>query len=162
MIFLHRYFSDLKLVSKITLLVALLGTLALTITVYSMVNMRKVDLDYRNLINKDAAATLLISSALLNLSDASRMVFAVLTEQEEQKMRDTHKDLDALQLQFREKIEEIRPLLEETDADIIIFNNELSPSQIKNLERELDREILDRTSLILEIFAKRAKTRDSA
>ncbi len=59
------------------------------------------------------------------------------------------------------KIEEIRPLLEETDADIIIFNNELSPSQIKNLERELDREILDRTSLILEIFAKRAKTREA-
>lgn len=59
------------------------------------------------------------------------------------------------------KIEEIRLLTEETEANIIIFNNELSPSQVKNLEKELDLEILDRTSLILEIFAKRAKTREA-
>lgn len=59
------------------------------------------------------------------------------------------------------KIEEIRTAAEETDADIIIFNNELSPSQVKNLEKELDLTIMDRTSLILEIFAKRAKTREA-
>ena len=116
MIFLHRYFSDLKLLSKIILLVALLGTLAVTITVYSMHNMRAVDRDYRNLISQDAAATLLIGNALLNLSDASRLVFAVLTEQEEQKMRDTQKDLDALQWQFRQKIEAIRPLIADRSA----------------------------------------------
>lgn len=122
MIFLHRYFSDLKLASKVTLLVAVLGGLALTITVYSMVNMRAVDRDYRNLIRQDAAATLLISNALLNLSDASRLVFAVLTEQEEQKMHDTHKALGALQLNFRSKIKAIRPLIAErsTELDAIL------------------------------------------
>lgn len=111
MIFIHRYFSNLKLVSKIVMLVALLGTLAVTITIYSMHNMRVVERDYRNLLSQDAAGTLLISHALLNLSDASRLVFAVLTEQDEQKMRDTQTHLDALQLQFREKIEVIRPLI---------------------------------------------------
>lgn len=116
--FVHRFFSDLKLVSKITLLVALLGTLAVTITVYYMLNMRTVERDYRNLLSQDAAAALLISDALLNLSDASRLVFEVLTEQEEQKMRDTHQDLDALQLQFHKNIEAIRPLIAERSASL--------------------------------------------
>jgi len=53
------------------------------------------------------------------------------------------------------KTEELKIQLEELKVDSIVFNNELSPSQIRNLERDLDRKILDRTSLILEIFAKR-------
>ena len=59
------------------------------------------------------------------------------------------------------KVEEIKSSLIETEAKLIIFNNELSPSQIRNLEEELDTKVLDRTSLILEIFAKRAKTREA-
>lgn len=59
------------------------------------------------------------------------------------------------------KTEELKIQLEELKVDSIIFNNELSPSQIRNLEKDLDRKILDRTSLILEIFAKRAKTREA-
>lgn len=59
------------------------------------------------------------------------------------------------------KTGEIKSLLDEKKAELVIFNNELSPSQIRNLEKELDRKILDRTSLILEIFAKRAKTREA-
>lgn len=59
------------------------------------------------------------------------------------------------------KTEELKILLEELKVGSVIFNNELSPSQIRNLEKDLDRKILDRTSLILEIFAKRAKTREA-
>jgi len=59
------------------------------------------------------------------------------------------------------KTEELKIQLEELKVGSIIFNNELSPSQIRNLEKDLDRKILDRTSLILEIFAKRAKTREA-
>ena len=44
---------------------------------------------------------------------------------------------------------------------MVVFNNELSPSQLKNLESKLDIQILDRTSIILEIFARRAKTNES-
>ena len=51
--------------------------------------------------------------------------------------------------------------LKEEKGDLVIFNNELSPSQIRNLEEEWETKVLDRTSLILEIFAKRAKTREA-
>jgi len=59
------------------------------------------------------------------------------------------------------KIEEAKRLLEETDADLVVFNDELSASQIRNLEEELDRKVIDRTMLILDIFAERAKTREA-
>ncbi len=59
------------------------------------------------------------------------------------------------------KVEEVRLTADESKADVIIFNTELSPIQLRNLEEELNREILDRTMLILEIFAKRAKTREA-
>lgn len=56
------------------------------------------------------------------------------------------------------KLEEVRLLLAETDATGIICDDELSPSQIRNLEQELDCKIMDRTLLILDIFAARATT----
>ena len=46
------------------------------------------------------------------------------------------------------------------DADVVIFDNELSPAQLRNLEEALDRKVLDRTQLILDIFASRARTRE--
>ena len=59
------------------------------------------------------------------------------------------------------KIDEIKALYEETDANIVIFNDELSPSQIRNLERDLACKVIDRTMLILDIFSRRAKTREA-
>ena len=59
------------------------------------------------------------------------------------------------------KIEEIKALYEETDANLIIFNDELSPSQIRNLERDLQCKVIDRTMLILDIFSRRAKTKEA-
>ncbi len=59
------------------------------------------------------------------------------------------------------KTEEVQRLMDYTAAEILIFNNELSPSQLRNLEKLFDCEILDRTALILEIFAKRAKTKEA-
>ena len=59
------------------------------------------------------------------------------------------------------KIEEIKAFVEEKDANIIIFNDELSPSQIRNLERDLECKVIDRTMLILDIFSRRAKTREA-
>ena len=56
------------------------------------------------------------------------------------------------------KLEEIREYAEAEDVDIIIFDDELTPSQLRNIERELKRKILDRSSLILDIFASHAKT----
>lgn len=59
------------------------------------------------------------------------------------------------------KVEEVRNITDELQADVLVFNNELSPSQLRNLERELEHKILDRTSLILDIFAQRAQTREA-
>lgn len=59
------------------------------------------------------------------------------------------------------KIEEIKAFYEETDANLVIFNDELSPSQIRNLERDLECKVIDRTMLILDIFSRRAKTREA-
>ena len=54
------------------------------------------------------------------------------------------------------KVEEIKALVKELCADLVIFNNTLSPSQERNLEKEFGARVLDRTSLILDIFATRA------
>ena len=59
------------------------------------------------------------------------------------------------------KVKEIKMACNTYDADIVIFNNELSPAQIRNLENELDIKVIDRSVLILDIFAKRANTKES-
>lgn len=56
------------------------------------------------------------------------------------------------------KLQEIKTYVEENEVGIVIFDDELSPKQLRNIEKELQVKILDRTSLILDIFAKRAQT----
>lgn len=56
------------------------------------------------------------------------------------------------------KIEEIEAYVKDNDVDLAIFDDELSPSQIRNLEEHLKCKIVDRSSLILDIFAKNART----
>jgi len=59
------------------------------------------------------------------------------------------------------KLEEIKMELDQTEATLVIMNHELSPSQLRNLEKELNVKVIDRTNLILEIFESRAKTREA-
>ena len=59
------------------------------------------------------------------------------------------------------KVIEVKELVDSLDADIVIFNNELSGSQIRNLEEEIGVRVIDRTLLILDIFASRAKTKEA-
>ncbi len=59
------------------------------------------------------------------------------------------------------KVDEVALLVEQHDANLVIFNDELSPSQIRNLEHGLQCKVIDRTILILDIFASRAKTREA-
>jgi len=56
------------------------------------------------------------------------------------------------------KLAEVKQFVHEQEIDLVIFDDELSPSQMRNIERALNCRILDRTNLILDIFAKRAKT----
>lgn len=59
------------------------------------------------------------------------------------------------------KVREIRDAVEELAIDCVIFNDTLSPSQLKNLQRDIDVPVWDRTYLILEIFSRRARTREA-
>ena len=56
------------------------------------------------------------------------------------------------------KLQEVNNYVKEHKIDVVIFDDELSPSQQRNLEKELGKKILDRTTLILEIFEQRAQT----
>nr|WP_281496353.1 ribosome rescue GTPase HflX [Marinobacter sp. S0848L] len=58
------------------------------------------------------------------------------------------------------KLEEIRDAVAANEADVVLFNHALSPSQERNIERELKCRVLDRTGVILDIFAQRARTHE--
>jgi GTP-binding protein HflX len=59
------------------------------------------------------------------------------------------------------KVDELHGLIEMTAADVVIFDNDLNPGQIRNLEKALQVKVLDRTELILDIFAARAQTHEA-
>ncbi len=58
------------------------------------------------------------------------------------------------------KVDEIAQRAKAEDADVVIFDHDLTPTQLRNLERALDSKVIDRTQLILDIFARRARTRE--
>jgi GTPase len=59
------------------------------------------------------------------------------------------------------KVEELKALVEANEADLVLFDNDLGPAQTRNLERILDVKVIDRTEVILDIFATRAQTREA-
>jgi GTP-binding protein HflX len=59
------------------------------------------------------------------------------------------------------KVEQLELMVRATDADAVIFDNNLSPAQTRNLERELGVKVLDRTEVILDIFSTRARTHEA-
>ena len=65
---------------------------------------------------------------------------------------------DATTFLGKGKAEELRDLCEASDADVVIFDNDLNPAQGRNLEKIVKRRVIDRTQLILDIFASRART----
>ncbi|OMF49361.1 GTPase HflX [Paenibacillus peoriae] len=79
-------------------------------------------------------------------------VLSVLTQNKEAK--------DSKWFIGKGKVEELRSVAEELGANTAIFDQELSGAQVRNLEESLDLKIIDRTQLILDIFAQRAKTRE--
>lgn len=90
---------------------------------------------------------------LARLADTAGVeVIATLTQNKE--------TVDSKWFLGKGKIEELKELCREQDANVVIFNHELSGTQVRNLEQYLDVKIIDRTQLILDIFAGRAKTRE--
>ena len=76
----------------------------------------------------------------------------------------TSQTLDAVHKAFyigTGKVDEVKRLAADCDADVIIFDNSLSPMQMRNLQERLEKPILDRSALILDIFARRARSREA-
>lgn len=59
------------------------------------------------------------------------------------------------------KVGQVRQLAEESGAGLVIFGDTLSPMQLRNLQKELGMPVMDKTTLILEIFSRRARTREA-
>lgn len=110
----------LNITHKILLLVSILSGLAGLITLYSLNNLNMVDNNYRYLLDYKTQNALIISDALLNLSDASRLAFSVLTVQEEKAMRITQTNLAEQQFIFLKKLSRISSL---TDQQVITLND---------------------------------------
>lgn len=95
-----------------------------------------------------------LSADLLEFKELSRasgaVVCDIITNRQDQ--------LNSKYLIGPGKLEEIKNSVIQNDIELVIFNSDLSPSQERNLEKELKCRVLDRTGLILDIFAKRAKT----
>lgn len=68
--------------------------------------------------------------------------------------------LDPATLIGRGKLEEIAGAAASTNADVVLFDHDLTPSQLRNIEREVHARVIDRTQLILDIFARHARTRE--
>jgi GTPase len=58
------------------------------------------------------------------------------------------------------KVHDVRAQAHAADADLVVFDNDLTPTQLRNLEKALDLKVIDRTQIILEIFARRARSRE--
>lgn len=76
----------------------------------------------------------------------------------------TSQTLDAVHKAFyigTGKVDEVKQMAQDLGADVIIFDNSLSPMQMRNLQERLEKPILDRSALILDIFARRARSREA-
>ena len=127
--------SRLNITHKILLLVGTLSGLAALITLYSLNNLNSVDKNYRYLLDHKTSNALIIGDALLDLSDASRLAFSVLTEQEEQHMRTAQKSLIEQQLVFIEKLNKISDLNKNQELYLSAIN--VKQAQVFNLINEV-------------------------
>ncbi|MDX1501926.1 MAG: GTPase HflX [Thermoanaerobaculia bacterium] len=75
--------------------------------------------------------------------------------------RQSRRSPDARTFIGRGKVEELGAAAEELGADLIVFDDDLTPGQVKNLEQMLDATVIDRSALILDIFAERARTSEA-
>ncbi|ACY49592.1 GTPase HflX [Rhodothermus marinus] len=95
-----------------------------------------------------------VEDSLEELAQLARTAGAEVTDRVLQVLRRVH----AATYVGRGKVEELKRLVAARKSDLVIFDDDLSPAQMRNLERALGCKLLDRTGLILDIFARRART----
>src|SRR5262245_14696809 len=100
------------------------------------------------------------SSDLSSLSELNELVEGAGGKVVHSLLQSRH-DSDPRTLLGKGKIAEVSRLRESLEADTVVVDNVLSPSQQKNIEKETGVRVLDRTAVILQIFAKRARSREA-
>ncbi|WDV47512.1 GTPase HflX [Clostridiaceae bacterium M8S5] len=95
----------------------------------------------------------------VTLAELRELVYAADGEVIEEVLQNRHK-IDATYYIGKGKAQEISLYCDELNIDTVVFDNQLSGAQIKNLENIIQRKIIDRTNLILDIFAKRATSKE--
>ncbi|WCM87696.1 response regulator [Acidovorax sp. NCPPB 3576] len=113
-----RSFSHLPLTAKIVFLVGLMGVISTASMLYATSKMRGIDQQYNALIEREAQSALHIGDAALLLSESSRLVYAVLTEQDEATMRAALTSLAQLQAQFNRQIDTTEALVPANAAQL--------------------------------------------
>jgi len=91
------------------------------------------------------------------LGSLARTAGAVVTD----KITQRRGRIDPAHYVGRGKLEEIHQRADANDADVVIFDNDLTPAQIRDIEQLTERKVVDRSELILDIFATRAQTREA-
>jgi signal transduction histidine kinase/FixJ family two-component response regulator/HPt (histidine-containing phosphotransfer) domain-containing protein/HAMP domain-containing protein len=114
--FFARHISHWRLAAKIVFLVALMGLISVAITLYATTQMRSIDQRYTHLIANEAQGTLELSDAALLLSESNRIVYAVLTAQEEATMLAELESLKRLQGDFNAKVASVLSLMPDEAA----------------------------------------------
>ncbi|HEX5418154.1 MAG TPA: GTPase HflX [Chloroflexota bacterium] len=104
----------------------------------------------------DAASVLSVEDSLGELRQLVHTVEIDVVGQTQQRLRNPH----PATFVGKGKVEEIKTLALENQADVVIFDDELSPSQQRNLEEQLKVPVIDRSQVILDVFATRARTRE--
>jgi GTP-binding protein HflX len=107
-------------------------------------------------LGSKAKASYDVEESLAELATLARSAGGQVVEQTIQ----SRPKADAATLVGSGKVEELAASVKSFDADVVVFDNELSPSQQRNLEKALETRVIDRTQLILDIFARRARTRE--
>ncbi len=99
----------------------------------------------------------LVDDPLAELAELARSAGAEVVSQVVQRRQSYH----PASCVGKGKLEEIRQRADAYDANVVIFDNDLSPSQIREIEKVVARKVIDRSEVILDIFASRARTREA-
>jgi len=112
--------------------------------------------EWKSRAERERAGSLRLEDSLDELAELARSAGAEIAD----RIVQSRQAPEAATLIGQGKVEELAAAVHSSTADLVIFDHDLTPTQQRNLERAIDAKIIDRTQLILDIFAARARTRE--
>ncbi|GAG63407.1 unnamed protein product, partial [marine sediment metagenome] len=118
-----------------------------------------VFINFENLRNNTAKKRLHLKTVNENIEELKNLTISAGADVEEILCHKQNKP-NPKYLISTGKLEEIKNIVDNKEIELVIFDNEITPTQQRNLQLKLDTKVLDRTALILDIFAQRAHSRE--